>query len=684
MDYVTGAWIFNHQTSIRQITNHRERGRDQTRIMEVLKNLHVSIAETCEKSFDTAYQDLQSQINNLQKRAEEAETKAAAAFAGQQAAEEANKGLQSNIYALQEQLRHFETKPEDLDLPKQFARLEDDFAPEHVWTKARRPGSGSGRDSYSREELKEILENKYATLYANIQTLTDGWSTLKSKVLQHKKKLRHVDRQLAKNEFTLVLNGVPVTFRRTGIANANLENDDYVPVSFNETITNPATSFTSTSTTTPANQIQGAGTGTGAATSVHIKREPQSQIDLTQHSDPEPAPAAENQLSAEPRSSQVSPDALHPPPLPSIRNRKRKRVLAADDNKPTEIVPERSPPRKIKNEPVSSSPSRHSIQPSEQHFPSTQDLEHISYVVQTPTKPKPKPKPQRMDFDGIQEEEEEEIEPEPVSRNKEQKRPDNRAHSRAQSSASVLNPVNGNSQGRQSTTAPNDKKKKVKNQRHQNNPSARETPNTRRASHDRNMTQSSQSQPDITADSYPTIHPEEEPYRLLPLHMLTLSHFKINPAGNQGMDYAYSNVVRKKEERKCLSGCTRPGCCGDRFRAMARLGGIPSGSEEENNLILEEYLGEEGQRHRIERLSVEERNRLLVEAKARKFANQYGKHRHAHQRARTPPGFWRTDMPDTQELEADALDAERFEREKVEERYREAMRPGGLWTWADE
>jgi hypothetical protein len=149
------------------------------------------------------------------------------------------------------------------------------------------------------------------------------------------------------------------------------------------------------------------------------------------------------------------------------------------------------------------------------------------------------------------------------------------------------------------------------------------------------------------------------------------------------MDYAYSTVVRKKDDRKCLSGCTRPGCCGDRFRAMARLGGLPTNNaEQQNQQILEEYLGEE--RHRLEGLSPQDRERLLIEAKARVIANQYGKHRHAHQRARTPPGFWRTEMPTTQELEADWEAAGNLERDKIEERYREAMRPGGLWTWADE
>jgi hypothetical protein len=32
---------------------------------------------------------------------------------------------------------------------------------------------------------------------------------------------------------------------------------------------------------------------------------------------------------------------------------------------------------------------------------------------------------------------------------------------------------------------------------------------------------------------------------------LGLEHFKINPARNQGLDYAYDAVVRKKDDRKC-------------------------------------------------------------------------------------------------------------------------------------
>ncbi|KAL5046961.1 hypothetical protein BDW71DRAFT_180747 [Aspergillus fruticulosus] len=153
---------------------------------------------------------------------------------------------------------------------------------------------------------------------------------------------------------------------------------------------------------------------------------------------------------------------------------------------------------------------------------------------------------------------------------------------------------------------------------------------------------------------------DHKPYRARPPHRLSIEHFRINPEYNNGLDYAYDEVVRKRDERKYASGCTRPGCCGENFSAMARFG-IP-----------------------LDAFSPEIRDNLLVEAKTRVFANQFGKHRHQHHRSGTPPGFWRTEMPGTQELEGDREEARRLEREKVQERYREAMRPGGLWRFADE
>lgn len=177
-----------------------------------------------------------------------------------------------------------------------------------------------------------------------------------------------------------------------------------------------------------------------------------------------------------------------------------------------------------------------------------------------------------------------------------------------------------------------------------------------------------------------------EPYRSRTVDRLSLDNFRINPDRNEGVDYAFDDVVRKRDQRQCLPGCTRPDCCGSRFRAMAKVGGLRAlpGREsiDEDQEILENYLGD--QKYRLEAMNEDERLTLLIDAKAEALAARYGRHRYAHERHHSPPGFWRADMPSTQELEEDREEARRMEKEKVESRYREAMRPGGMWKFADE
>ena len=178
------------------------------------------------------------------------------------------------------------------------------------------------------------------------------------------------------------------------------------------------------------------------------------------------------------------------------------------------------------------------------------------------------------------------------------------------------------------------------------------------------------------ADSLPLETPDDEPYRARPLHRLELNHFKLNPDYNQGLDFAYDSVMRKKDERQCAPGCMRPGCCREKFSAMARLGGLPPELQRhsEGDPANHDGYSDGGNYFGMQDDGDE----------ARAIANKYGKHRHHHQRPRSPPGFWRTDMPSTQDLERDREEARKYEREKVKERYLEANRPGGLWKYADE
>jgi hypothetical protein len=180
--------------------------------------------------------------------------------------------------------------------------------------------------------------------------------------------------------------------------------------------------------------------------------------------------------------------------------------------------------------------------------------------------------------------------------------------------------------------------------------------------------------------------PDQEPLRARPVRHLGLEHFKVNPHFNHGSDYAFADVVRGRELRKCLPGCTKPECCGDKFRKFVEFARVHEqhtlSQEEQDARLLEDYLGEN--RSRLRNMTEGEREELLIQARTRELANKASKHRHAYERRRSPPGFWRSDFPNTQELQSDRQEAANRERELVQQRYEEAMRPGGRWLFRDE
>ncbi|KAI0974067.1 DNA repair protein endonuclease SAE2/CtIP C-terminus-domain-containing protein [Xylaria arbuscula] len=171
------------------------------------------------------------------------------------------------------------------------------------------------------------------------------------------------------------------------------------------------------------------------------------------------------------------------------------------------------------------------------------------------------------------------------------------------------------------------------------------------------------------------------PLRQSPRDKLRLDDFKINPNVNEGYDYAFTDVVRKKDDRTCLQGCVKENCCGHKFRVLAHACRASTRPYEFRGL-LESYLGDDC--HRLSTMSEDQKEALWVEAKIKELANTSSKHRHRYQRMTTPPGFWRPDFPSTQEGEEYNEEAAQLEREIIDERYREAMRPGGLWVFRDE
>lgn len=180
---------------------------------------------------------------------------------------------------------------------------------------------------------------------------------------------------------------------------------------------------------------------------------------------------------------------------------------------------------------------------------------------------------------------------------------------------------------------------------------------------------------------------QNQPLRSKPLEELTLLDFKVNPKYNNGYDYAFTDVVRNQDARRCLAGCTKPECCGTVFRALAEAtydaNRLPTASQEDSEMrLLREFLGDNA--HKIRNMTKAERDETLVQAKTRDLANKHGRHRHAYERRRSPPGFWRADFPSTQEEREDRRKIEQQERDLVAQRYREAMRAGGAYMFRDE
>jgi hypothetical protein len=182
--------------------------------------------------------------------------------------------------------------------------------------------------------------------------------------------------------------------------------------------------------------------------------------------------------------------------------------------------------------------------------------------------------------------------------------------------------------------------------------------------------------------SPPPINPNSESLRSRPLQQLRPHNFRINPAFADS-DFAFSDPMNRKTKaaRRCLPGCINPACCGE-FLDAARHGLLPPSSKSDAQ-VLEDMFGS-SYAEVMAQYPPHKHAELLIQARAQEFANEHGKHRKTFERAATPPGFWRTEMPSTQEELEDRRKAEEMERMKTEGMWREAMRGGGRWLFRDE
>ncbi|KAL5415026.1 hypothetical protein PMIN04_008772 [Paraphaeosphaeria minitans] len=182
----------------------------------------------------------------------------------------------------------------------------------------------------------------------------------------------------------------------------------------------------------------------------------------------------------------------------------------------------------------------------------------------------------------------------------------------------------------------------------------------------------------------PTPKPSTPQTRLRdkPLAELRLQDFKPNPAYNGGYTHAFTDTVRRREDRLCLPGCTDPSCCGSTFRALALA--LPPLSSSQEEALLQDYLGDAYSSFGLTQMDAAEREEIVTQARTRQMAKEHGKHRRRYEGRKTPPGFWRVDFPSTQEEREDRERAVQMGVLEVRERYLEAMRRRGRFVFADE
>ncbi|TGZ84794.1 hypothetical protein EX30DRAFT_392213 [Ascodesmis nigricans] len=168
---------------------------------------------------------------------------------------------------------------------------------------------------------------------------------------------------------------------------------------------------------------------------------------------------------------------------------------------------------------------------------------------------------------------------------------------------------------------------------------------------------------DPTTTKTPNLPPPPPP----PNRPLTISDFKVNPLANNGLSYAYQETVRRKADKECLPSCTKP-CCRD-INKFVTAAGVPKTSKGlkwkagVDSLQPEEHNDDE-----------DEKGRKLKE-KERQFLQRFGRHKDTFGglgRRPSPPGFWDSEFPDTQEVERRRREADMLDEIRVEQLRREA------------
>ncbi|KIM21731.1 hypothetical protein M408DRAFT_333275 [Serendipita vermifera MAFF 305830] len=159
------------------------------------------------------------------------------------------------------------------------------------------------------------------------------------------------------------------------------------------------------------------------------------------------------------------------------------------------------------------------------------------------------------------------------------------------------------------------------------------------------------------------------------------SRYEINPARNGGLNYAYDEVVRKKQERRKLDA----GTCADCIeyyktvgpmppRAQAPLWRSPTSSQEEGTTARAGCTCAKGKSR--QRDGDEEDD---DEADTSAHQKEISRHRHQFPAGKSPPGYWELGFPDTQRVSEIREAAERMYEEKERTMEKEARKSDGKY-----
>ncbi|RPB26376.1 hypothetical protein L211DRAFT_821478 [Terfezia boudieri ATCC MYA-4762] len=165
---------------------------------------------------------------------------------------------------------------------------------------------------------------------------------------------------------------------------------------------------------------------------------------------------------------------------------------------------------------------------------------------------------------------------------------------------------------------------------------------------------------------------------------LNISDFAINADKARGFRYAYQEVIRKRDERKCLPGCIGS-CCKELREFLAKAGMPPELPSKAPKWRSSPIPGSSQMPPDEEEFEEDEEEPLQVDrGQLRQFVDKFAKHRNMFDRDKSPEGFWASEFPDTQEMHERKTKAKGEERKKVADMKREAGKRGGRWVFRDE